>query len=60
MDISSLSKIETGRNYPQPDTVEKLAEALNVDIDKFFVFNQDFSTEDYCCAINNNISIIKK
>lgn len=24
MDITSLSKIETGRNYPQPETIEKL------------------------------------
>ena len=25
MDITSLSKIETGRNYPQPETIEKIA-----------------------------------
>ena len=36
MDITSLSKIETGRNYPQPETIEKIANALNVDIAQLF------------------------
>ena len=31
LDISSLSKIETGRNYPSPENLEKIAAALNVE-----------------------------
>ncbi len=58
MDITSLSKIETGRNYPQPETVEKLANALNVSIDKLFLFRDDFSKEEYLREINNNIKFI--
>ena len=58
MDITSLSKIETGRNYPQPETVEKLANALNVSIDKLFLFKDDFSKEEYLNEINNNIKFI--
>lgn len=58
MDITSLSKIETGRNYPQPETVEKLANALNISIDKLFLFKDDFSKEEYLNEINNNIKFI--
>jgi len=58
MDITSLSKIETGRNYPQPETVEKLANALGVSIDKLFLFKDDFSKEEYLNEINNNIKFI--
>ena len=60
MDITSLSKIETGRNYPLSETLEKIAEALNVDIDKLFCFNEKLSKEDYLDAINRNIMFIKE
>lgn len=59
MDITSLSKIETGRNYPQPDTIEKISSALGVDISTLFIFNENFSVEDYCSAINKNVQLIK-
>ena len=58
MDITSLSKIETGRNYPQPETVEKIANALNVDISQLFSFQDLKSKEDYISAINKNLSHI--
>ena len=35
MDITSLSKIETGRNYPQPETIEKLACADDISYKSF-------------------------
>ncbi len=59
MDITSLSKIETGRNYPQYETIEKIAEALNLDIDKLFCFSEKLSKEDYLNAINRNLMFIK-
>ena len=59
IDITSLSKIETGRNYPQPDTLEKIATALNVDVDKLFIFNTYPNKEEYINAINKNILLMQ-
>ncbi len=59
MDITSLSKIETGRNYPQSETLEKIAEALKLDIDKLFCFREKLSKDDYLNAINRNVMFIK-
>lgn len=58
MDITSLSKIETGRNYPQPETLEKIALALDVEIYRLFSFNKFNSKQDYIDAINKNIQHI--
>lgn len=59
MDITSLSKIETGRNYPQSETIEKIAKALNLEVDKLFCFNEKLSKEDYLEAINRNLGFIQ-
>ena len=59
MDITSLSKIETGRNYPQPETIEKIANALNVDISQLFSFQELNTKEDYISAIHKNNSHIE-
>jgi len=59
MDITSLSKIETGRNYPQPETVEKIATALNINICRLFDTEENFSKNDYMEAINKNLSFIQ-
>ena len=59
MDITSLSKIETGRNYPQPETIEKLANALQIDIDTIFSFNNNLSKNDYYDKILQNLNFIK-
>ena len=58
MDITSLSKIETGRNYPQPETIEKISKALNVDVSQLFLFKTLDSKEEYIDAINKNIQFI--
>jgi len=60
MDITSLSKIETGRNYPHPDTLEKIAKALDIEICHLFSNELNFSKEDYLSAIYKNISYIKE
>ncbi len=59
MDITSLSKIETGRNYPQPETLEKIAFALSVDIENLFKFKNNLTKEDYINNIYKNIDFIK-
>lgn len=60
MDITSLSKIETGRNYPQPETIEKISKALNVDVSQLFLFKTLDSKEEYIDAINKNIQFISE
>lgn len=59
IDITSLSKIETGRNYPQPETLEKIANALGIEISQLFVFSENLSKSGYVDAINRNIDFIK-
>ena len=36
---NNLSRIENGRNYPMPGTLEAIASALDVSIDVLFAFN---------------------
>ena len=59
MDITSLSKIETGRNYPQPETLEKISKALNLDISCMFTFKIPATNQDYIEAIKQNISAME-
>lgn len=59
IDITSLSKIETGRNYPQPETLEKIALALSVDIEDLFKFKHNLTKEDYVKLIYKNIDLVK-
>lgn len=59
MDITSLSKIETGRNYPQPETIEKISAALNVNVAQLFTFQNLETKEDYLNALSKNIKLIE-
>lgn len=60
MDITSLSKIETGRNYPQPETIEKISQALNIEISQLFSFHYLSTEQDYISAINKNIKFLSQ
>ncbi len=59
LDITSLSKIETGRNYPSPETLQKIAFGLNVEAKDLYNFNNFYSKEEYLDRIKKNIDIIK-
>lgn len=59
MDIISLSKIETGRNYPQPETLEKISKALNLDISRMFTFKTPATNQDYVETIKQNIQAME-
>lgn len=59
IDITSLSKIETGRNYPQPETLCKISNALGVELNQLFLFEENLSAKDYVEAIYKNIDFIK-
>lgn len=45
IDPNNLSRIEKGRNYPTPENLSKIANALNVSPDKlyFFTHHKDYS-----------------
>ena len=59
IDITSLSKIETGRNYPQPETLCKISNAVGVELNQLFLFEENLSAKDYVEAIYKNIDFIK-
>ena len=59
IDTVSLSKIETGKNYPSPDTLKKIADALGINIYELFIQNTLKTNEDILKEIFSNIEKIK-
>jgi len=39
IDSKHLSKIENGRSYPSFDTLEKIANSLDIELNEFFMFS---------------------
>lgn len=65
MEPNSISVIESGRNFPTLMTLEKIANALNVELAEFFQY-EHFSNTEYLKEIiikelekMNNHQIIK-
>ena len=58
VEINSISSIETGKYFPSPDNLVKIAKALNIEISELFCFKEDFSCEDYIKEINKNINLL--
>lgn len=58
VEINSISSIETGKYFPSPDNLVKIAEALNVDLSILFCFKEDFTCEEYLKEIENNIKLL--
>ena len=59
VEINSISSIETGKYFPSPDNLVKIAKALNIEISELFCFREDnFSCEDYIKEINKNINLL--
>ena len=40
IDPKNISRIENGNNYPSPENLSAIAQALNVEIYELFVFNE--------------------
>lgn len=38
---STIQKIESGKRFPRPDTIEKLCEVFNISCMELFAFKQD-------------------
>jgi transcriptional regulator with XRE-family HTH domain len=46
IDSKHLSRIEVGHNFPSLDTLQKLADALHVELKDLFEFNQQVKQDD--------------
>ena len=58
IEINSISSIETGKFFPSPDNLVKIANALNVSLSDLFYFKENHSCENYIEEINNKILLI--
>ena len=45
MEPQNISMIETGRNYPTPENLAKIAQSLGVEVFEIFVFGEEKSTD---------------
>lgn len=59
IDTTSLSKIETGRNYPSSDNLEKIAAVLKTTPCELYNFNGDETTQELIDEITKDINFIK-
>lgn len=60
VEINSISSIETGKYFPSPDNLVKIANALNTNISNLFYFQENCSCNDYIEEINKNIKLISE
>lgn len=60
IDPKNVSKIENGNNYPSPETLSAIAEALGVEVYELFVFKKELSFEDMKRNIINSLEDEKK
>lgn len=61
IDISQrgLSRIETGRNFTTADTVEKIAEVLEINPEDLFNFNEEYTEKELFDSIIKKVKFIK-
>lgn len=58
IEINSISSIETGKYFPSPDNIVKIAEALDISISTLFCFKEELSCQDYLNEIEKNIKLL--
>ena len=51
----NVSKMESGMHFPQPEKIEKLAKALDVEIYELFEFEHKKSKQDLLKFIKNSL-----
>lgn len=56
---SSLGYLETGRYYPTPENIEKIAAALGIEVYDLYYFKDINNKEELLDEIKNNIEFIK-
>jgi len=60
IDTVSLSKIETGKNYPTSENLEKICSYLKVDPYELFLFMPQKSEKELLERINKNFAMLIK
>lgn len=60
IDTISLSKIETGKNYPTAENLSKIAEVLGVEVYELFIEDNIKTNEELIFEINKEIEKLKK
>ena len=53
---NNLSRIENGRSYPSPENLAKIADALNVSVDKLYFFCHHKNFDDIKIEITNALN----
>lgn len=56
MDRTNLTRIESGKHFPNAENLEKFASALNVNVSELFNYGHLKNRDELIKAINNNIS----
>ena len=59
LETISLSRIETGKNYPTSENLSKISKILNVDPYEFFIFEQELTNTQILEEIYNKIECLK-
>ena len=59
IEINSISAIETGKSFPSPENLEKIAAALNVSMSNLFAFDEKTDNANYLKEINSNLKLMK-
>lgn len=57
--VSTLSKIERGVSFPNPETIEKIITKLNIEPHLLFLDCNDFSIDNAYDEILNKLDILK-
>ena len=58
VEINSISSIETGKYFPSPDNLVKIANVLDISLADLFNFQEDLSCEDCINEIKKNINLL--
>lgn len=59
IDVVSLSKIETGRNYPTAENLKKICRALNILPFELYKFRIPRTSKEYLTEIQKDINLIQ-
>lgn len=59
VEVISISSIETGRYFPSPDNLVKIAETLNIPINYLFDFKSEQNCGELFGEISSNLKFLK-
>ena len=59
VEVISISSIETGRYFPAPENLVKIAETLNIPIKYLFDFKSEQNCDEIWSEISSNLKFLK-